>query len=372
MNILWFTTRNRADLCATTLDALGKGLSSKGHQVTIINSDAKGAHANLPWRHIPISVKAIRGRKARVLGLEMRKWLLQSDIENNTVAIVDWRIAKTLHRSLEDKNLPWVLMDRSPPADRGLLARLQWPVWKRAWRFVKNRNASAGCVVSKPHLEFVHSQIGVNKNIIAVIPAGVDLSLFNPKKRNEILTLVYQGRLDHHRGVLSLPIFQQKLTQEGISSNLILVGEGNAKPGLERMANGRENMQVIGKIPPEKLAEVLGKAHVGLLPMPKTRVWSLASPLKRSEYAASGLIIFGIDHNGHRFEQSPQPAWLHLVNQEDFHQDGVKWIRLITPEKMKKLSIGARAYAEEHLDWEKSVNSLEKVCLDSIQMINID
>ena len=48
MNVLWFATRNRVDLCSTTLDALAKGLTAKGHQVTVINSDQEGSHAQLP------------------------------------------------------------------------------------------------------------------------------------------------------------------------------------------------------------------------------------------------------------------------------------------------------------------------------------
>ena len=45
--------------------------------------------------------------------------------------------------------------------------------------------------------------------------------------------------------------------------------------------------------------------------MPRTEIWSIASPLKLVEYAAAGLHVVGIDHEGHRWEG--QEDWLHLI-----------------------------------------------------------
>lgn len=373
MKILWFTTRKRVDLCATTLDALGKGMVAKGHQLTIINSDEEGSHGDLPWNHVAILSVAMRGRKARVLGLNMRTWLSKLPADNeNTIAIVDWRIATVLRRALNGKSIPWILMDRSPPADRGILARLQWPVWKKSWRLVKRNEAVAGCVVSQAHGEMVHSIIGVPVEKMTSIPAGVDVSLFHSGKKNELMTLVYHGRLDRHRGVLSLPIFQQKLSNHGIQSELILIGEGDAKSGLQRIAEHQKHLRVIDQLQHEELAEILARAHIGLLPMPETKVWSIASPLKRGEYAASGLMIYGIDHRGHRLEQDVQPSWIRLVGQEDFHEDGCAWIQSLTSETMALESGNARLYAEENLGWAKSVNELEALCQRSLNDTRID
>ena len=78
----------------------------------------------------------------------------------------------------------------------------------------------------------------------------------------------------------------------------------------------------------KKVANILSKSHLGLLPMPETRLWSIASPLKRSEYAASGMMIFG------RSLRTPIPnsqtyQWMKLVPQHDFHQDGINWIKTL-------------------------------------------
>ena len=366
MKVLWFTTRNLVDLCSTTLSALGEGLVSLGHQVTIINSDAEESHSNFSWTHVSIQAQAPRGRKGHVLGREMGRWLNAFEPNIETVALVDWRIASSLSPILKKKSVPWILMDRSPPADRGILAKLQWPVWKKAWKLVKNQQAYSGCVVSQPHGRFVHSRVGVLERNMVEIPAGVDVSLFKPGRRNEILTLIYHGRLDQHRGVLSLPMFHEKLRQKGVRSKLIMIGEGDAFGSLERMAGGRDDIEVLSALPQQELAERLSQSHIGLLPMPETKVWSLASPLKRSEYASSGLLVFGIDHAGHQLNEKIQPPWIRLVKQEDFHLDGVEWLQSLTLEKINSLSEDSREYAIAKLDWSKSVEALEQVCISCL------
>ena len=132
------------------------------------------------------------------------------------------------------------------------------------------------------------------------------------------------------------------------------------------MAGSRKDMEVIATLPQPKLAERLSESHIGLLPMPNSKVWSLASPLKRSEYAASGLLIFGIDHLGHRFEGETQPNWLHLVNQEEFHAKAVQWIQSLTYENILELSSDSRRYAEQNLGWDKSVKRLEQACISCL------
>lgn len=132
------------------------------------------------------------------------------------------------------------------------------------------------------------------------------------------------------------------------------------------MAGSRKDVEVIATLPQAKLAEKLSESHIGLLPMPNSKVWSLASPLKRSEYAASGLLIFGIDHLGHRLEGEVQPDWLYLVNQEDFHSKGVQWIQSLTHETILELSSDSRRYAEQNLGWEKSIRTLEQACISCL------
>jgi glycosyltransferase involved in cell wall biosynthesis len=115
-------------------------------------------------------------------------------------------------------------------------------------------------------------------------------------------------------------------------------------------------------MPQSQLVEHLAKAHVGLLPMPESGVWALASPLKRSEYAASGLAILGIDHSGHRLEGG-EVEWMKLVSQDQFLTEGANWLKMLANDnsKLEQLKLQARQYAEENMSWSHSLDALEKI-----------
>ena len=365
MKIHWFTTRKMTDLCSTTQKNLARGLCLRGHDLTIYNGGSTGTHQGNPWNHKPLSQSRIKGFHALSLANSAKK-----SITNITsgIVIVDWTLASKLAPLLQRNKIPWLLMDRSPPANSGLLALLQWPVWKKSWRLVLKDKAQSGFTVSSAHSRFVVEKIGVSNDKITVLEAGVDLELFRPKTKVKQFTLLYHGRLDKNRGVLLLPILIQKLAKTGINAKLLLIGEGDEFSELQRIAKGRDDLDVLSPMPQSQLVEHLAKAHIGLLPMPESEVWTLASPLKRSEYAASGLAILGIDHSGHRLEGG-EVEWMKLVSQEQFLEEGIKWLKILSDDnsKLETLQIQARDYAEENMSWSHSIDALEKVLKSTSQ-----
>ena len=92
---------------------------------------------------------------------------------------------------------------------------------------------------------------------------------------------------------------------------LSLAGYGDAVKKLQRHASEREGIEILGNLEPRDVPGLLAGHHIGMLPMPRTEIWSIASPLKLVEYAAAGLHVVGIDHEGHRWEG--QEDWLHLI-----------------------------------------------------------
>ena len=272
--------------------------------------------------------------------------------------MVDWPIASRLAPLLNSLNQPMVLIDRSPPADNGLLGRLQWGGWKKAWHLVNKGVITGGTVVSRAHAAFVSDRCGVEKARLFVVPAGVDLERFTPKTASEeTLRLVYHGRLDKHRGVLSLPMLGQHLVNAGRDLRMTLIGEGDARPALLDMAGSTDWLDVRPTMPQTELGTELARHHVGLLPMPDTTVWALASPLKRSEYLASGLLVLGIDHDGHRLEDT-DPSWFSLYPQSSFHRDAVAWLSELDSKALERGQKEARAYAEASCSWTTSVDVL--------------
>lgn len=359
MQIHWFTRREMTDLCSTTQREIASGLCRRGHSLTIINPDEEGTHELFPWQHVSLPIRSIRGFQARKLGRNMKKYLSCGASQDFDLAIVDWQVAPFIIHELERQSVRWMLMDRSPPADKGILASLQWPSWKRAWKMVRANPCAIGCVVSKAHREFVLNEITSTTNQIIILNAGANMELFAPAEKNPKLTLVYHGRLDRNRGVMALPMFVQKANAAGIECHLMMIGEGDAYRDLTDMQEVNNLFEVIPTMSPVHLAQVLSRCHIGLLPMPATKVWKLASPLKMAEYAASGLLILGIDHTGHRVKEGPQPDWIKLIKKESFHEVGIEWLKSLENEDLIKLSKQARNHAQKSMNWETSLDVLE-------------
>jgi glycosyltransferase involved in cell wall biosynthesis len=359
MNIFWFSGRSLEDLCSTTQVALASGLVNRGHKLTFVNPDPEGSHTNRPWNHQSIPSRAPLGLQSKILGRNMKMWFTSKVVDGPSVALVDWRIANAIVPLLRKRNIPWILIDRSPPADKGLLSILQWPSWKRSWKLAMKGNSSCGCVVSEAHRNFVIHKTGAHTESIVTLPAGVDLEQFQSGDRFEKLTLIYHGRLDRHRGVMALPMLLRKSQSLGIDAELILVGVGDAFSGLQAIAENDASIKLKPSLPQKELAKLLSHCHVGLLPMPERKVWTIASPLKRSEYAASGLLIFGIDHAGHRFTTDEELGWMNLVPQDEFHDAGGKWLAHVQDSDFEALSRKSRMFAEKNLAWERTVEALD-------------
>ena len=365
MNIAWVTVRRWNDMCTTTTDALIRGLVNRGHDVTVLNADEVGSHDAFAWKHIPLQQSKWPGRKAATLAKNARTWFKQHADAEFDVILVDWPLAPVLGQSLANRNCRLVLMDRSPPADATFLARLQWRSWKKAWSMMKKGVFSKGLVVSKAHQGEVVRHIGVNNQNVHSIPAGVNLEEFHvaPIRKDGPWKFVYHGRLDKHRGVLALPMLMRRLANSGFDVHLTLIGDGDVLDVLQAMAEGDPLLSVFSHVPRLDIPGYLEKQHIGLLPMPATRVWSLASPLKRSEYLAAGLLVYGVDHSGHRIDGASD-AWFKLSPQEDFHEGAREWMEelsTLSEKALQERSDMARSHAEAHFSWENVVETLENV-----------
>ncbi len=158
---------------------------------------------------------------------------------------------------------------------------------------------------------------------------------------------------------MSLPMILAGLHSQGVEATLHIHGTGDAVQRLESM--DLEGLEVTDALPQEDLAAKLATYDVGLLPMPEHKVWRLASPLKRSEYLACGMVVCGIDHAGHQVEASGD--WLQLYTQKDFITSTVSWIKSLDRESLSGLQAESRKFAEENLSWSHSVDALESIIL---------
>ena len=368
MNIAWFTVRKWSDFCSTTTKALAEGLVSNHHNLTIINSDPNETHDSFDWNHVALDQSKVPGRGGSSLARNAVRWMVQTEENAFDIAIIDWPLVSKLAPVAVKKGSKVILMDRSPPADVTLLGRMQWKVWRKAWDLVRNGTVQQGLVVSKAHQEFVMQKCNVDKQMIQPLPAGVDLQSFTPgeKEFDGVWKMVYHGRLDKHRGVLALPMLLSKLRHQGIKAELSLVGEGNAFSSLQRIAAHDELITLSPPLSKKAMATHLQEQHIGLLPMPDTPVWSLASPLKRSEYIAAGLLVYGVNHEGHKLDGTKK-EWYCLSEIETFHETAISWLTNMSETELKDGSRAARKYAEGNCSWEETISHLETI-LQSVKL----
>jgi glycosyltransferase involved in cell wall biosynthesis len=360
MNVIWFSGRQINDLCATTQKSLAAGLIKTGHNVKFVNPDVEGTHAEYPWDHHGLPTNSIPGFKSMAVSRKMVKWIKKHQgMVKDTVVILDWRVGGKLAPILDKMAVPWILMDRSPPADGNILSRFQWYFWKRSWRLVKQHSNGVGCVVSLAHKEFVAQEIGLLDDKMVVIPAGVDTEVFHNGEKTPQLQLVYHGKIDDNRNIRQVLEIHNRLNELGLEANLNLHGNGNAVKELTRSHSDR--FTITQPLDTITLSAKLSSYDIGFLPMPNRKVWRLASPLKRAEYLASGSIVVGIDHTGHRIDDSGE--WLYLCEEEDFIEQAVKFIASLDVAKLRELQGQARLFAESNLDWSTTVERLSGLIL---------
>ena len=354
MKVLWLTARSFTDLCSTSQHALIHGLLIDGFEVQLVNGDEHVPIEVEGFTHTTLSKSSRRGFQASSLANNMVQWLEHNKPNSSkSVAVVEWRVARKIAPTLNRLGIRWMLMDRSPPADAGLFGWLQWRSWRKAWSIARKQDV-LGFVVSPAHKRFVDLEIGHKKT--SILPAGVDLNLFKPMKKHEVLTMVYHGRLDRHRGIMAAVMLAHKAHQGGVEINLKLIGEGDATTDLHSIASEVDYIEVKDKMEQAKVAQEIAACHIGILPMPKRTAWVLASPLKRSEYLASGLCVFGVDHEGHRLEH--EMPWFVLAAQEDFHEVGLEYLKNFSTHDNVQ-SHEARAFAEQHCGWDKAITNLK-------------
>tara|TARA_Y100000589_G_C27191015_1_gene644823 strand:+ start:2462 stop:3574 length:1113 start_codon:yes stop_codon:yes gene_type:complete len=360
MKLLWITHRKFDDFCATTPIALANGLVELEFDLTIMNPEEDGSHESSVWKHIGLETNAIRGFQSRSFSKKVLIHLESIELDFDAY-IMDWQVGSKVGEFLAQQNRPCFLMDRSPPADSGIFAKMQWKGWKEAWKLVKKGLFGSGFVVSNAHLRFVIQSSNIPATNISVLEAGVNLpddAVPLSREDEDAWKFVYHGRLDKHRGILEFMKHIVAWNDIGIASQLTLIGEGSAISDIKKRIAKRPDLFTLkGRIPHHEVLEELKNYHIGILPMPATKVWKLASPLKRGEYLASGLMIVGLDHQGHRFDDDVGP-WMQLHDASILRTKISSVLNSMSDEEFTEHSQAAIEYARAHLPWSRSIETL--------------
>ena len=374
MKLIWCTTRHFGkDLCATTQVSIINRLLSLGQEITVLGPDMPTE--TYEWEHVQLSQSSMKGKKGISLAKSIKTYLNEINLEE-CIVFIDWPLVRYVSPLIEKNGIRWMCIDRSPPADANVLAKFQRIVWKKAWKMVaaslsRNGSCIGGMVVSAAHQRLIKNRFLIKTEKLYILHAGVDNELFQQNNQATFdtpLKLVYHGKLDRHRGILKLVLLLDELEKNGIEAELNLIGSGDLDLHLSNLANSKSNINFLTPIPHSDIGRTLQKYQIGLLPMPNLPVWTISSPLKRSEYMSSGLLVLGIDHSGHELPTMNNNLDSYkLFDQQTFVENSVDQIqKWIEDGNYAKLSTEARTYAEANLDWRATIQPLADL-LDSLE-----
>ncbi len=119
-------------------------------------------------------------------------------------------------------------------------------------------------------------ELGVPREQTSLLPRGVNIDFFHPKKRNpgllrraeRIPALLYVGRISKEKGLDALIEAYETLRKEGIEAGLTFVGEGPYLEELQERYEGREDIAFLGYRRGEELASLFASCDVFVFPSP--------------------------------------------------------------------------------------------------------
>lgn len=358
MKVLWITGRYFGiDLCQTTQVELASALKKCGHEISFLAPTNEYGITLIQQEELkihPVKISKIRGLKSFSFDKQVKK-LLPQIIEKNGIEIVicSWRGIMGAAKTLKSSQIPWFLIDRGPPVNSGILSKLQWKYYDRAFKKYAP-SAEKVFTVSDIHANFVQSRFSlVNKPL--VISAGVNPEKFELThiKKSEPPGLIYHGSLDSFRNVLSLVDVGDLLAERNVIFKMTLIGEGNLFKKLIELTETREWLNVSPKVSRDKIVEILLMNHIGMLPMNKEMGEKFfSSPLKMYEYGAAELAMVGIEHAGHRLEGGE--AFQRLVPEEGIVQKMALEIEKLLSEDLERIGKLAKKYVLENYSWDRS------------------
>jgi glycosyltransferase involved in cell wall biosynthesis len=294
---------------AITLDAgtwlfTVQELRNSGWKVTLVATGDNGYHQIhgvevlcIPRPEVYLIRQAVFHLKA--LQFVLRHWATIDMILFHEIS-APWILPLRFVRLLTGKRRPILIMDtRTLP-----MIPLSKEKWKDRIRrtfnimtkHIGNYWADGRTAITERMAESLHIP---EEKLWGVWPSGVDPNQFIKARdshkwpsADEPVHLIYIGVLNYERNLLTFCHSVEKANAEGMAFKLTIVGEGTEQEDLERFSQGASgSIRVEKPVPHDKVPELLGKAHIGILPFPDEEKFRVSSPIKLFEYMAAGLPI---------------------------------------------------------------------------------
>ena len=192
------------------------------------------------------------------------------------------------------------------------------------------------------------------------IPLGVHPAFTDREQRYPSgKALVYVGRLIHAKGVQDLLRAFELVKQRVPEASLTIVGDGEYRPALEGLAD--PEVEFLGELPQEKVADVLARADVFVHPS-----YSEGQPSAVAEASAIGLPVIATDVGGTR-ELVEDGVNGYLVKPGDTRMlaDRILYLFLCEDEAVRMGRVGRGKMLREY-QWQAMVDSYDKLLRGTI------
>jgi glycosyltransferase involved in cell wall biosynthesis len=164
-------------------------------------------------------------------------------------------------------------------------------------RYVIRRAQAIICVIEESAQRL--KGLGVPESKLTVVRntprVDNELASATRTKQNDVLTIVYLGLIERHRGVQDLvrAVFQSQ--QRGLQLRLIVIGDGASFSELRGLARDLgvlgNGVELLGRIENRLALDIVSRADIGAIPHMPCDAWDATIPNKLFDYMSLGLPV---------------------------------------------------------------------------------
>lgn len=232
------------------------------------------------------------------------------------------------------------------------------------------KNCDACTVNSEATKNEIIRRFSEYKNKVRVIPMGVDTRLFSKRNvkskfkdySNQKIVL-FTGRLNEQKGIeyliKSMTIVNKKIR----NARLLIIGEGEYRNEMQKLADSLrvKNIEFIGSVPHQKLADYYNLADVFVLPAVTSRIGTEGQGLVLLEAMACGTAVIGTKTGGIKFIIKNIQNGL-LARERDESDLAENIIKVISDSRLRqKLSKNGIEFVRQNYSWETIVKKFDKL-----------
>ncbi|MGF1506450.1 MAG: glycosyltransferase family 4 protein [Anaerolineae bacterium] len=362
-------------------------LSLRGHQITVLDYPILREH----WPHEPLRVPEVRTTNAaRIMDgacihlitpgtismgalarpssvISHRRTLNRLIAEERPDLIVSYALSTGLPalQTARREGIPYIfhVIDALHAIVPSALLR---PVARAFERYIL-READETILINA-HLRDYAIEMGAPEAKTRVLRTGVDLVRFDPAAdgrvaRRELgigaddFVLFFMGWLYDFSGVMEVA---QSLRALPSHVKLLVVGDGDHYERLRHLRDTQfgERLVLTGRVPYNRIPELLAAADVALLPFHRVAATEHIVPIKLYEYMAAGKPVIAAPLPGVRRDVGERNGVVFAPAEEQA-------ARALTLEP--DTGMAGRRFVEQHCDWERITDEFEALLIHHVQ-----